>query len=242
MKKTALITGASKRIGKSIAECLAGKGWNIIIHYNSSEKDAEILVAELLEKYQDQAFGSVKSNLADKKELTKLIPSVISRFGEFQLLVNNASIFNSGYIKETTFELFESHMKVNLKAPFILIRDFANYCKKGNIINIVDTRLTSNKSNFAAYSLSKKALWELTKMAALEFAPEIRVNAIAPGVTLPPENKDEDYLQNLAKHIPMKTPSGVSPILNSIQYILENKQLTGQILFVDGGENLGSNA
>ena len=242
MNKTALLTGASKRIGKSIAEFLASKGWNVIVHYNFSKSDAEVLVAELAEKYPDLTFGTIKGNLEDKDELGGLIPKAISQFGEFQLLVNNASIFNSGYIKETTFELFESQMRVNLKAPFMLIRDFANYCKQGNIINIVDTRVTSNKSNFAAYSLSKKALWELTKMAALEFAPEIRVNAIAPGVTLAPKNEDENYLQSLATNIPMKSIAGLEPILSSINYILENKQLTGQILFADGGENLGSNS
>lgn len=241
MNKTALLTGASKRIGKSIAEFLAEIGWNIIIHYNYSESDAVLLVGDLSVKYPDQTFGIIKTDLADKGELAKLIPSAISKFGEFQLLINNASVFNSGYIRETSFELFESQMRVNFKAPFILVRDFENYCKKGNIINIVDTRVTSNKSNFAAYSLSKKNLWELTKMAALEFAPEIRVNAIAPGVTLPPENEDDKYLEDLAKEIPMKTAVGLAPILNSIQYILENKQLTGQILFADGGENLGSN-
>jgi NAD(P)-dependent dehydrogenase (short-subunit alcohol dehydrogenase family) len=122
------------------------------------------------------------------------------------------------------------------------MRDFANHCKFGNIINFVDTRITKNKSNFAAYSLSKKGLWELTKMAALEFAPEIRVNAIAPGVTLPPEDKDEKYLWNLAENIPMKKPGGLKPILNSLDFILENDHLTGQLLFADGGENLGQNA
>ncbi|QIA06340.1 SDR family oxidoreductase [Draconibacterium halophilum] len=132
-------------------------------------------------------------------------------------------------------------LDVNLKAPFFLIRDFANYFKAGNIINFVDTRITSNASNFAAYSISKKALWDLTKMAALEFAPDIRINAIAPGVTLPPEDEDEDYLEKLAQGIPMKKPGGVEPILKSLNYILENDHLTGQLLFADGGENLGKN-
>lgn len=241
MKNTAVITGASKRIGKAIVESLAEKGWNVIIHYNHSKSVAEKLAAVLSVKYPSQKFATVKANLTEKNELAELIPNVISEFGEFQLLVNNASVFNSGYLKETSFELFESQIKVNLKAPFFLIRDFANHCKKGNIINLVDTRIASNKSDFSAYSLSKKMLWELTKMAALEFAPEIRVNAIAPGVTLPPENENEKYLQNLAKNIPMKKPVGIHPILKSINYILENDQLTGQLLYADGGENLGKN-
>ncbi len=241
MTKTALITGASKRIGKAIVELLADQGWNVIVHYNFSEKEAKKLVTDLAAKYPSQQFHTIQTNLSDKNAVSKIIPHLVSEFGAFQLLVNNASVFNSGYLKNTAFDLFETQMKVNLKAPFFLIRDFANYCKQGNIINFVDTRVTSNKTDFAAYTLSKKGLWELTKMAALEFAPEIRVNAIAPGVTLSPANEDEKYLHNLAKNIPMNKPGGVVPILKSIQFILDNDHLTGQLLFADGGENLGKN-
>lgn len=241
MNATALITGASKRIGKSIAEHLAGKGWNVIIHFNRSAEDAVIQVKQLNEKYPEQQFSSVMTDLANSQEVQSLIPGIVSQTGPFQLLVNNASVFDRAYLKHTSEDLYDAQMSVNLKAPFLLIRDFANLCKKGNIINFVDTRVTSNKSNFAAYSLSKKALWELTKMAALELAPEIRVNAIAPGVTLAPVDEGEDYLRKLAQEIPMKQPGGVDPILKSIDYILENEHLTGQLLFADGGENLGKN-
>ena len=242
MNKTALITGASKRVGKAIAEHLAGNKWNVIVHFNSSEKPAQELKDNLNKKLPGQNFETVQSNLSDEQQVEKMIPQIVEKFGKFELLVNNASVFNPGYISETNPELFNSQLNVNLKAPFLLIRDFAKYCKTGNIINFVDTRITTNKSNFAAYSLSKKGLWELTKMAALEFAPEIRVNAIAPGVTLPPGDKDEEYLWNLAKNIPMKKPGGLEPILKSIDYILGNDHLTGQLLFADGGENLGQNA
>lgn len=241
MNNTALITGASKRVGKSLAEHLADKGWNIVIHFNSSEKPAEVLENNLRQKYPGQKFARVKANLAKEIEVEKLIPLAVSEIGPINLLVNNASVFDQGYLKETDLKLFDSQINVNLKAPFLLMRDFAAHCKKGNIINFVDTRITTNKSNFAAYSLSKKGLWELTKMAALEFAPEIRVNAIAPGVTLPPEDKDEDYLWDLAKNIPMERPGELDPILKSMDFILGNDFLTGQLLFADGGENLGQN-
>ena len=241
MNQTALITGASKRIGKTLAEHLAKKGWSILIHYNSSDKPANELANRLRLIYPNQNFNTIKTNLSNSDEVEKLIPDVVNKFGKFQLLINNASVFNKGDVSETSSGLFNSQFDVNFKAPFLLIRDFANYCKQGNVINFVDTRITSNKSGFAAYSLSKKALWELTKMAALEFAPAIRINAIAPGVTLPPTDKDESYLENLAKNIPMKKPGGVKPILKSIDYILENNHLTGQLLFADGGENLGQN-
>lgn len=241
MSNTALITGASKRIGRAIAEHLALKGWNIIVHYNHSSKEAEELVNHLCLKFPNQKFILVKANLSKTDEVVNLVENMVKEIGKFDLLVNNASVFDSAYLKDTSEELFSAQLDVNLKAPFFLIRDFANHCKQGNIINFVDTRVTSNKSNFAAYSLSKKALWDLTQMAALELAPEIRVNAIAPGVTLPPEDEDANYLQKLAQNIPMKKPGGVEPILKSIDYILENNHLTGQLLFADGGENLGQN-
>jgi pteridine reductase len=156
--------------------------------------------------------------------------------GQISLLVNNASVFDRNYLKDTDMNFLKHQMDVNFKAPFILIRDFVRHCGKGNIINLVDTRITTNKSNFAAYSLSKKVLWELTKMAALEFAPHVRVNAIAPGVSIPPEGKGDEYIKKLAAHIPAKEPVGLGPILQSVDYILENDLLTGQLLFADGGE------
>jgi pteridine reductase len=241
MEQTALITGASRRIGRAIAEHLAGKGWNVCIHFNSSEEEAENLEERLRLLYPGQKFYRFKANLEIEQELENLIPSVISKAGTFTLLVNNASVFDRNYLQDTDTEFLKHQMDVNFKAPFVLIRDFVHYCVEGNIINIVDTRITSNKSNFAAYSISKKALWELTKMAALEFAPRIRVNAIAPGVSIPPEGKGEEYIKKLAAHIPAKEPVGLGPVLQSVDFILENKYLTGQLLFADGGENLGSN-
>jgi len=126
MKQTALITGASKRIGKAIAEHLAGNGWNIAIHFNASEKLAEELVHELTAKYPRQKFRSFKTNLSQINEVEELIPDVIAVFGKIQLLINNASVFDSGYIKGSTLELYEEQMGVNLKAPFFLMRDFTS--------------------------------------------------------------------------------------------------------------------
>jgi NAD(P)-dependent dehydrogenase (short-subunit alcohol dehydrogenase family) len=241
MHKTALITGAAKRIGKSIALHLAENGWNVAVHFNTSAKQAEELAEELKSKFPGQQFMAFGTDLANIDEVLNLIPAVIEVFGPFQFLINNASVFNQAWLTETSPDLYDAQMNVNLRAPFFLMRDFARFCKNGNIVNFADTRVTSNKSDFAAYSLSKKGLWELTKMAALEWAPNIRVNAIAPGATLAPADKDDNYLQALAQNIPMKRPGGVQPILKSLDYILANEHLTGQLLFADGGENLGKN-
>ena len=241
MQKTALITGGSKRIGKAIAQHLATQGWNVAIHCNRSSAEAEKLRDALKQQFPQNEFAIFQANLMDETEVQRLIPAVLKRFDSLDLLVNNASVFEPSSLKETSLELLQRQLTVNFEAPFLLCRDLAKACKESLIINFVDTRITNNRSNFAAYSISKKALWELTKMSALEFAPNIRVNAIAPGVTLPPEDQDEKYLWNLAKGIPMQKPGGLEPILRSLDFIITNDHLTGQLLFADGGENLGKN-
>jgi len=239
MNKTALITGAAKRVGKAMAQHLASRGWNIAIHYNTSEPEARLFCNELTRSYPNQQFEIFKANLNLPDEVELLIPQVIQKMQVIDLLINNASVFEPASIGDTTTEFLDRQMNVNFKAPFILMHDFAQSFNSGVIVNFVDTRIVTNQSNFAAYSISKKALWELTKMAALEFGPNIRVNAIAPGLTLPPEEKGEDYLLKLAEKIAMKRPGGLEPILKSLDFILNNDYLTGQLLFCDGGENLG---
>jgi len=239
MNKTALITGAAKRVGKAMALHLASQGWNIAIHYNSSDVEARLLLNELLSAYPDQQFELFKADLNRAEEVELLIPHVVQKMFGVSLLINNASLFEPAKLCKTSTEFLDRQMNVNFKAPFILMRDFAQTLKSGVIVNFVDTRIVTNQSNFAAYSISKKALWEMTKMAALEFGPEIRVNAIAPGLTLPPEEKSEEYLWKLSEKIAMKRPGGLDPILKSLDYILNNDYLTGQLLFCDGGENLG---
>jgi pteridine reductase len=239
MEKNAIITGASKRIGKAIANHLATKGWNLVLHYNQSGKEATDLQNKLSLKYPHQNFVTVKANLGETKDTNELIISSVNEIGILNMLVNNASIFEESDIKATTSELFERNIQINFSSPFFLIQNFAKQTQNGVIINIVDTRITTNQNSHAAYTLSKKALWELTKMAAFEYSPNIRVNAIAPGVTLPPPGGSENDLWQMAEKIPMQKPGGIDPILKSIDYIIENNHLTGQLLFCDGGENIG---
>lgn len=239
MTKTVLITGAAKRVGKALSVHLASQGWNVAIHYNSSDKDANLLCDELTASYSNQKFNVFRADLNQAEEVELLVFQVIQTMGQIDLLINNASVFEPAKLGQTSTQFLDQQMNVNFRAPFILSRNFAQAASSGVIVNFVDTRIVNNKSNFAAYSLSKKALWEMTKMAALEFGPDIRVNAIAPGLTLPPEEKGDDYLWKLAANIAMKRPGGLDPILKSLDYILNNDYLTGQILFCDGGENLG---
>ncbi len=236
--KTALITGAAKRIGKSIAMHMAKNGFSIAIHYNSSKNDAISLQTDLVNKYPEQKFKIFKSDLNSAQDTDRLIDKVLLHFEKIDVLINNASVFDPGVIQETSVKLFQDQMNVNLLAPFILSRDYAMNSESGLIINLLDTRIASYSNLYAAYSLSKVGLAHLTKMAALEFAPKIRVNGIAPGATLPPVDKGEEYLQRLAEKTPMKISGGIEPILQSLDYILANQNLTGQILYCDGGEQL----
>ncbi len=240
MTKTALITGAAKRIGKAMSIHLASQGWNIAIHYNTSEKEARPFRDELAKRFPGQQFELFQADLNVTEDVEMLIPDVLKKMMRIDLLINNASVFEASKLQKTSTGFLDQQMNVNFRAPFILIRNFANMLRNGTIVNFTDSRIVSNKSDFAAYSIAKKALWELTKMAALEFGPEIRVNAIAPGVSLPPEEKGEEYLWKLAEKVAMKRPGGLEPILKSLDYILGNDYLTGQLLFCDGGENLGS--
>ena len=238
MANVALITGGTVRIGHEIASFLANKGWNLAIHFNSSGSKVFDFELELKSHFPNQHFKAFRADLAVPNQTSTLIKQVIEHFGSLNLLINNASVFEPSDLKSTTNDLLIRHTMINFVAPFMLMRDFANYADNGQIINILDTRITTNKSDYLAYSLSKKSLWELTKMAALDIAPHFRVNAIAPGAILPPAGKDESYLEKLAFGTPMKKPSGVISILRTLEYILDNQDLTGQLIFCDGGNHL----
>lgn len=239
MHQLALISGAALRIGESMARHLAARGWNVAIHYNSSSGKANALAETLRLQFPDQQFETFQANLSSIEETEALLPAVIEKMGIPRLLINNASVFGPSPVRKTSSTFFDQQIHVNLRAPFLLTRDFANLCREGIIINLTDTRITTNKPGYAAYTLAKKSLWELTKMSALELGPAIRVNAIAPGLTLAPAEEGDEYLWRLASNIPMKRPGGVGPIMKSLDFILDNEYLTGQLIFGDGGENLG---
>lgn len=234
MRDAALITGAAKRIGKSISLLLAVLGFDIALHYNQSRKEA-IETAGEIESYgvRCELFSC---DLANEKKVRPLIADVRKQFPNLSLLINSASIFEKSTLADS--KAFDRHFNVNFKTPYILSCEFAKICKQGQIINFLDTHITQNKSLHTAYLLSKKSLAEFTKLAAVEFAPKIRVNAIAPGLILAPEGKKNDYLKRLAKQIPLQKAGNPNQIALTVQFLVESDYLTGQTIFVDGGENL----
>ena len=237
--KTALITGASKRIGKSIAIFLAKKGYNIALHFNDSVKESKQLENEICNLgVKTKCF---RLNLKKIDEIDSWYKNVIKFFGEVNVLINNASTFDYDSLKTSSLTTFENHFDVNLKAPFFISKVFVESLKgkKGNIINIIDQRVLNITPYFTSYTLSKCALYTLTKSLALSLAPKIRVNAIGPGPTLKSKRQTEQEFKNQILRTPLKKQVSLFEINNSVDFLLNSESVTGQLLLLDSGQNLG---
>ena len=237
MKTYALITGGSDRIGKAVAIHLAKEGYHLVLHYNSAKEKAENLQMHIESTYKVKV-ELLQINFLKENDFDRIFEDFKKKNITIEVLVNCASDFIPSSFNERGSELFDKEMTINLKIPYLLTKAFARVFGKGNIINFVDTKVAKNKTVHLDYILSKKLLKDFTKISAVELAPNIRVNAIAPGLILPPEGKDESYLLNLAKDIPLKTIGNLDEILKAFQFILDSYFFTGQILYIDGGEHL----
>ncbi len=233
---TAIITGGAKRVGQSISLFLASLGYTIIITYKNSLIEAEKTKIEI-EKTGGKCH-LVKCDLSDISEVRTLIEYSYSLENDISLLINNASVFNKNNLKDTTDNQLVDNYFVNFFSPYILTRDFANIIQKGTIINIIDSKAEKNGFKYSAYTLSKKSLLDLTYQSAVELGPDIRVNGIAPGFVLATENDDADYFTRLSENNPLHKSCSLNDINNSIKFILTNKFVTGQIMYVDGGKHL----
>jgi pteridine reductase len=234
--KTALVTGAANRIGREIALALADSGANVVVHYRESADEAESLRAELVAR--GVKSWMVQSDFDDAAAPARLIPDALVAAGSLDILVNSASLFLPSTIQNMEFAGISRLMQVNAWAPLALSREFARRAGRGKIVNILDSRIVGQDASHAAYILSKRALAALTRMMALEFAPDITVNGVAPGLILPPTGKDEAYLDMLAKEIPLKRHGNPGDIADAVLYLLGCDFVTGQVIFVDGGRHL----
>lgn len=238
MKNYALVTGSADRIGKAVAIHLAKQGYNLVLHYNSSKEKAQKLKEEIESIYSDLKVELLQINFLQENDFNQIFLDLKKKKIIIEILVNCASDFIKSNFKEEGSELLDKEMTINFKIPYLLTKAFAKVYGKGNIINFVDTKVTKNNTVHLDYILSKKLLKDFTQISAVELAPDIRVNGIGPGLILPPEGEDESYLMNLAKNIPLKTIGNLDEILKAVQFILDSKFFTGQILYIDGGEHL----
>lgn len=223
-------------MGRVIALRLAGQGWDIVLHYRSSADDAERTANDI--RRLGAACHTLRCDLTEMEQVLDLVPRAAEVAENLELLVNNASVFERSEIAATDSALYDSQMAINLRAPFFLLRDFANKCAPGQVINLVDTRIGRDESSYAAYTLSKKALAELTRMAAREFAPELRVNAVAPGLILPPPAGSGEQFAGMARKVPLKATGNPDQIADAVMFLVDSEFITGQVIYVDGGEHL----
>lgn len=235
MNKAALITGGSDRIGKEIALSFAEMGFDIALHYFESEKKAQETRQEILTK--NVKCSVFQADFRSQEETFSLMKEVAECY-DVHFLVNNASVFIKSSLSDSQYNIFEDTLNINFNASYILTKEFSKLKGRGLIINILDTKISQNTTDHFDYLLTKKFLKDLTKMSALHLAPDIRVNAIAPGNILPPKGEGRQYLQSLSEKTPLKQVGNVDYIKNAVKYFVNNAFITGQIISVDGGENL----
>lgn len=235
-RPAALVTGGAHRLGREIALALAEHGHDIALHYGSSR--AAATETALLIQERNVECEVIEADLAEVETAGTLVRAASERFPRLRVLVNNAARYDQVSLLNTSAEVFDALMAVNLRAPFFLIQAFARLVGEGDVINIIDNKIAFNQPAYGAYLLAKKALAELTRLAALELSPHIRVNGIAPGVVLPSEMRSAEYLAWRADGIPLRRQGDASDITRTVVYLLENRFVTGQVLFVDGGESI----
>ncbi len=236
--KAALVTGGAVRLGKAITLRLARAGYDIALHYHSSSAEAAATQAEI------EALGvrcaAYAHDLADAEGIDGLLDRVFAALPHTSVLVNCASGYEDATIAETSVALFDRLFSVNLRAPFFLTRAFLRHCRSGSIVNVLDNKIGFNQNTYAAYVLSKKALAELTRLSAIEGAPDVRVNAVAPGVVLPAATRSDEYIRWRLEAIPLGVQGTVANVTDAVLHLIDNDFVTGQTLVVDGGESLAN--
>ncbi len=237
--KVAIVTGGARRLGKALALSLAEKGARLVIHYGSSAGPADETVAEIRAMGSEAVAG--QADLRQPGQAPAMIARAADHFDRLDILVNSAAVFERGDVFNTTEESWERHFAINLKSPFFLSQAFAAHVgreRPGAIVNIADWRATRPGTDYVAYTLTKAALVTMTQSLALGLAPNIRVNAIAPGAILPPPDRDEAYLQKLAQAIPARRVGSPAEVGKALLFLLESDFVTGELIFVTGGEHL----
>jgi pteridine reductase len=234
--ETALITGAAKRIGRETALTLADQGVNVVIHFNRSDSEARRLAEEL--QLKGVKAWTIQADFRRPDEYQTLIERAQQAAGGLDILINNASIFPMEMLKDLTWSELSANMEVNAWVPFVLSRDFANRIGRGKIVNLHDSRLKGYDWTHVGYIFSKHVLAAMTRMMALEFAPNITVNAVAPGLILPPPGKDESFLQNLVHTVPLQRHGEAQDIADAIAFLVRSDFITGNVIYVDGGRHL----
>ena len=236
---TVLITGAGRRVGRYLALGLADDGWDVAVHYNQSSEPAETVAAEIRAKGRRAA--AVGADLADAGATADLMPATVAALGPITALVNNASIFERDTLTTMDRDSFDSHIGVNLAAPVFLAQAFAAQLPadaSGAIVNVIDHKVLRLTPPYFSYTISKAGLWAATRLLAMALRPQIRVNGVGPGLTLPSGGQTDAEFEAMHARTPLKVGTTEADVLAAVRYLLAAPTVTGQMIAVDGGSHL----
>ncbi len=238
--RTVLVTGAARRLGRSIALALAAGGWQVAVHYRSSQQDALETVAACAEL--SRASAHFDADFADEAAVRALLPRVVAHFGAVDAVVNSASLFEHDTASSFSYALLEQHLRANTGAPILLAQALHTHLTarggQGAVVNLLDQKLWNQNPDFLSYTLSKAALEAANTVLALALAPSVRVVGVAPGLTLTSHMLDEAQFAALHRLSPLGRSSTPQDVASAVRFALENQSLTGTTLLVDGGQHL----
>ncbi len=237
--RAALVTGGARRLGRAAVLALADAGFSVAVHCRASRAEAEE-VAETARAFGVRACV-LPADLANEAEVAALLPAAEAALGPVGVLVNNASAFERDEWHDATRASWDAHMEPNLRAPFVLTQAFARALPRdaeGCVVNLLDQRVWSLTPHFVSYTVSKAALWTLTRTMALALAPRIRVNAVGPGPALPSARQSAEAFARQAASVPLGRGTDPEEVARAILAILALPSLTGQMLALDGGQHL----
>jgi pteridine reductase len=238
--RVAVVTGGAVRIGRSIALSLAEAGCDIVLHYGRSRDDAERTAGDI--RSLGRQVVTVSADLTAPIAATTTLFDAAEQIGGASILVNSAAIFEDAPLADTSEDLYDRHASINLKAPFFLCREFVRrlpHDRRGHIVNLADWRAETPPADFVAYTLSKAGIVALTKSLALQLAPRVQVNAIAPGAILPPPGEDFERWRSMKQpQIPLARTGSPEDIAAAVRYLMASSFVTGEVLHVTGGEHL----
>jgi NAD(P)-dependent dehydrogenase (short-subunit alcohol dehydrogenase family) len=237
--RAALVTGAALRVGRAVATALAEADFDVAVHCHASTEDAEATAAKIRDLGRRAAV--LRADLCDEAQTTALLPQAIAALGPVGVLVNNAAAFERDEWYDATRSSWDAHIEPNLRAPFVLIQQFARALPvhaEGVVINMLDQRVWSITPHFLSYTVSKAGLWALTQSFALALAPRIRVNAIGPGPALPSPRQSQEQYDRQAASVPLGHGTSPEEIGRATQAILALPAMTGQMLALDGGQHM----
>ena len=237
--RAALVTGAARRLGRAIALGLAEAGFAVAVHGHTSTAEAEATCTEI--RRLGRAAVPLRADLAQEAEVARLLPAAEAALGPIGVLVNNASVFERDEWDDASRASWDRHIEPNLRAPFVLIQDFARRLPaqaEGVVVNMLDQRVWSLTQHFVSYTVSKAGLWALTQSMALALAPRIRVNGIGPGPALPNAHQTEAQYASQSASVPLGHGTSPQEVARAVIAILSLPAMTGQMIALDGGQHL----